>query len=303
MYPCETCSRTFNSGRAVWNHQDAARHWSCATQSCHEEFSTRQESQNHGDDGCSYRYAPFECEMCYFDSYCAETVNDHRDDENHWRPQYPCEACRSVFNTPQAARKHMDATNHWRVYYCESCKKGFQNENNLKQHKNSATHRGTNLTCPFCQKGFTTATGVTLHLETGSCPRARDMNHDTILSEIRRRDPSHLITKKLLTYPDTTTGSTTATPASYNRESKKYECYLCHRGFVSLQALNQHVNSPAHRMNVYHCPGKRCGKEFRTLSGLFNHLESETCGAVRFEAVQRNIGGFLEGGRRRIAFA
>jgi hypothetical protein len=66
-------------------------------------------------------------------------------------------------------------------------------------------------------------------------------------------------------------------------------------------SLNSHLNSPAHREKVYHCPGRGCGKEFRALAPLFNHLESESCGAVRFETVQRNVGGIL-GGNRLIAF-
>jgi hypothetical protein len=76
---------------------------------------------------------------------------------------------------------------------------------------------------------------------------------------------------------------------------------MCHREFGSLQALNQHVNSPAHREKVYHCPGRTCSKDFTALASLFNHLESEVCGAVRFEAVQRNVGNFLDG-RRLISF-
>jgi hypothetical protein len=109
-----------------------------------------------------------------------------------------------------------------------------------------------------------------------------------------------MITKKLITYGDTSS-SITATFASYNRNSDLYECYLCHKGFRELKSPNSHVNSPTHRERVYHCPGRACGREFRALAPLFNHLESETCGAVRFDAVQRNVGGFLSG-KRLIGF-
>lgn len=66
--------------------------------------------------------------------------------------------------------------------------------------------------------------------------------------------------------------------------------------------MNNHVNSPTHKEKVYHCPGRMCGREFRALAALFNHLESETCGAVRFDTVQRNVGDMLSG-RRLIKFA
>lgn len=166
---------------------------------------------------------------------------------------------------------------------------------------NSSKHRGNNITCPFCKRGFATATGVTHHIETGSCPKARSLNRDTLLTEIRRRDPKHVITKKQLTYHPTDS-NTTATGASYNPHSGLYECYICHKGFRELKSLNNHVNSPAHKERVYHCPGRMCGREFSALAALFNHLESEACGSVRFDDVQENVGGILSG-RRMIGFA
>ncbi|KAF1959877.1 hypothetical protein CC80DRAFT_514305 [Byssothecium circinans] len=270
---CDTCPCVFPSLPTVWQHMNVGRQiaWSCNT--------------------------------CDFASWCEFTTLEHMNNEDHWTPRFNCEACNMVFETRPAARKHMDAMNHWRVHYCMTCEKGFQNENNFRQHMYSNIHRGSNIACPFCRRGFTTATGVTTHLETGSCPNARNVNHASILAEIRRRDPNHLLTKKLLTYPSSSSPATiTATSASYNHHTDRYECYLCHRGFTQLIDLNQHVNSPAHRQHVYHCPGRGCIKEFKALAGLFNHLESETCGAVRFEAVQRNVTGF-DGGRRLIGFA
>jgi hypothetical protein len=61
--------------------------------------------------------------------------------------------------------------------------------------------------------------------------------------------------------------------------------------------LNRHVNSPAHKEEIYHCPGRAGGREFHTLAPLFNHLESETCVAVRFDAAQKIVAGFLSGQR------
>lgn len=218
------------------------------------------------------------------------------EDYGHSLP-FECEACNDRFATSQLARSHMDSANHWRIHWCDTCERGFQNATNLQMHLNSRTHRGSNLACPFCRRSFTTATGISAHLEAGACPNARNLNHGTILAEIRRRDPSHAITKKLLTYPGSTT--TTVTSACWNGDG--FECYLCHREFNSLRGLHQHVNSAAHRQNVYHCPGRSCFKEFTALAGLFNHLESETCGAMKFDTVQRNVGNFLTG-RKTISF-
>ncbi|UPX14579.1 uncharacterized protein EKO05_0005057 [Ascochyta rabiei] len=220
---------------------------------------------------------------------------------DHWRKAFECEACSYSFDTRAQAKYHMQQMDHYRIHRCQPCDKGFENENNLRQHMNSNIHRGTDITCPFCKRNFATATGVTHHLETGSCKNARSLNRDTILSEIRRRDQSHIITKKFITFHPTES-SITATSASWNPHLGMYECYLCHKAFRELKSLNAHVNSPAHKEKVYHCPGRACGREFRALAALFNHLESETCGTARFNDVQRNVEGILTG-QGRIGFA
>jgi len=51
------------------------------------------------------------------------------------------------------------------------------------------------------------------------------------------------------------------------------------------------------RQALYHCPNRQCGKEFKALAAVINHLESETCGAMRFGTVQRRIGDFVSGDR------
>lgn len=55
---------------------------------------------------------------------------------------------------------------------------------------------------------------------------------------------------------------------------------------------------------IYHCPNKvRCGSQFTTLAGMFNHLESESCGFIKFNGVQRNVAGILAGNQRLIGFS
>ncbi|KAF1974899.1 hypothetical protein BU23DRAFT_92957 [Bimuria novae-zelandiae CBS 107.79] len=261
MFDCEVCNREFINFNAACQHMNALGHWGC--------------------EGCSVEF------------WSQNDAEDHMDDYGHRRPRFECEACDATFETFQAARYHMDANNHWRNHWCRSCKRGFQNENNLRMHLNSKVHKGDGLGCPFCRRAFTTATGIAHHLETGSCPNARNIDHASILRELRRRDPHHVITKKLLTHPSSTPTDTTVTPECWNGYG--YECYICHSEFTTLRGLHQHVNSAVHRQKVYHCPGRTCHKEFTSLAGLFNHLESETCGTVRFDTVQRNVGHFLNG--------
>lgn len=131
-----------------------------------------------------------------------------------------------------------------------------------------------------------TATGLVHHLDRGSCSKA-PLNRDKLYEAVRRRDPNSVISKKLLTWSGTT--SYEATERTWNCFVEAYECYLCHRLFGKLASLNQHLSSPIHQQKLYHCPNSRCGREFTTLAAVINHLESESCEYMRFEAVQKNV--------------
>lgn len=106
-----------------------------------------------------------------------------------------------------------------------------------------------------------------------------------------------MISKKLLEYPASDNTTYSATERAYNNRLGVYECYICHRTFAKLNSLNQHLGSPVHQQNLYHCPGLSCEREFTTLGGLVNHFESESCGCMRFSAVQNRVGQILDSSR------
>ncbi|KAI8960344.1 hypothetical protein F5Y11DRAFT_330302 [Daldinia sp. FL1419] len=54
-----------------------------------------------------------------------------------------------------------------------------------------------------------------------------------------------------------------------------------------IESLNRHLNSPIHQQPLYHCPRNTRRREFISLAGLMNNLESERCGYTWFEDVQR----------------
>ena len=142
---------------------------------------------------------------------------------------------------------------------------------------------GSNMQCPFCKTGFTTASAVTIHLESGTC--SSGLNRTKINNIVQRMDRNNVITKPMLTMPGYDRVEMIATERAWN--GSYYECYLCHRDFSSLRALNQHVQSPAHEQNIYHCPKAGCGRNYKLLSGLIQHVESESCGLMRFSQVQQ----------------
>jgi hypothetical protein len=97
-------------------------------------------------------------------------------------------------------------------------------------------------------------------------------------------DHNNAITRPMITLPGYANVETIATERAWNGQA--YECYLCTRQFASLHALNNHIKSPVHEQNLYRCPKLSCRREYKALSGLVQHVESESCGVMRFGMVQ-----------------
>ncbi|KAL3429118.1 hypothetical protein BDV09DRAFT_50967 [Aspergillus tetrazonus] len=292
MYECETCTAAFYDPYDRDDHMDECGHWP-ECEICPRTFRTQRSCNQHMDN--AGHWAPrYECETCTKSFRSLNAAHQHMDSKGHWAPRWPCETCNNTFYTEEAAEQHMQSLGHYR-YYCKKCDRRFQNENNLQMHLNSQIHRGRNVQCPFCKVRYTTASGLSHHLETGACPRAPSLNRESIYRLVRERDPHGVITYKQIGWRNEENSTYSATVQAWNGFG--YECYLCHRQFINLPTLNQHLNSPAHKQKVYHCPNGRCAKSFATLAGLFNHLESESCEHMRFENVQKQVGYVLRGDR------
>lgn len=153
------------------------------------------------------------------------------------------------------------------------------------QHLKSSVHVGKNVKCPWCTIKFTNLTGVCLHLESGRCTSG--INRTKINQYCREVDPGHIFTNKQIGWHDDSPATVTiASTASW--DGSCYRCYFCSKGFNKLSNLNQHLASPAHEQRVYHCP--RCKKEYIALSGLVNHVESESCVTFRFASGSNGLG-------------
>lgn len=133
------------------------------------------------------------------------------------------------------------------------------------------------------------------HVETGSCPRAPQVNREFIYKMINQRDTTGVITNKQIAWHGEDNSESIATAASWNGHG--YQCGLCSRSYSALRSLNQHLSSPAHKQNIYHCPGRGCGKQFKALAPLVNHMESESCGVMKYQRVQQTMTGVLTGQR------
>ncbi|CAI7650869.1 unnamed protein product [Penicillium glandicola] len=252
--------------------------YECGT--CESEFSYREDCDSHMDE---YNHW-VECDTCTRQFRTQRSCEQHMNAVNHRAPVFECQTCTRTFSSQAAVNQHMHAKRHYENY-CIQCERQFMNENCLRQHLNSKTHRGTDVVCPFCNARFVTASGITHHLEYGSCPEAHNWNRDTIHRMIQQLDPKGLVTNKQIEWDNETNMRYFATNRAF--DGTNWVCYLCQRGFSSMAGLNAHLNSPVHKGKIYHCLNKRgCGKEFVSLGALFSHLESESCGYLRFGEVQ-----------------
>lgn len=210
---------------------------------------------------------------------------------------WACEVCRRNFSSEHARLQHFANTpGH---PYCFPCKRMFVSEHNLTQvlttplylisqlsnlskHLHSKIHMGRQIECPFCKHNYTIASGLTIHLESGSCESGLDRRQIKIL--VRLLDHGHVITRSIPNYPPLEM-RITATAQAWN--GRGYQCYLCSKEFTTLDGLNSHLKSPVHEEKLYHCPQRSCGREYKVLSGLVAHVESESCGLMPFLEVQR----------------
>ncbi|TLS20543.1 uncharacterized protein PpBr36_11224 [Pyricularia pennisetigena] len=102
---------------------------------------------------------------------------------------------------------------------------------------------------PFCKAQLATASGLIYHLENSTRPKAKFLNLDTFYA------PSNPVEK-------------TVTGRTHNEATDDSQCCLCNKVFRESSHLKKHLSSPA---------------RFKTVGGLVNHIESESCGSCRFE--------------------
>lgn len=134
----------------------------------------------------------------------------------------------------------------------------------------SRIHQGTSIVCPFCQSRYATATGLSHHLETGSCQNASFLDRDKVFEIVRSKDPNGVIYKNLLGWY----GSETYIANDRSWNGACYECFLCHREFNQLRSLNQHLGSPAREFALiaFSLPSIRLTRRRRHLTFNFRRM-------------------------------
>ncbi|CAE7081179.1 unnamed protein product [Rhizoctonia solani] len=281
MAHCDRCDRWFGSDHAYDAHRrDSSKHYVCFP--CNKDFPTYERYYQHMQSS-RHHFCPF-CDLDFEDNY---DLSEH-DEETH---SY-CAACELWVDTADDLIEH-NKEDH---YYCVECDRLFDNLNNLQNHLNSSKHRPRNISCPGagCSERFVNKSALLQHFEAGSCKSG--LTRQTLNRLVAQRDKSNFITNpnRLITG----TAKTWATKKAWNGHA--YECYFCNKEFRALPRLNQHLASPVHEQDLYHCPklGHRCKAQFKTLSGLCQHIEDGSCGVARFKLVQDSMDNLVRGMKR-----
>ncbi|EPE08389.1 zinc c2h2 finger domain containing protein [Ophiostoma piceae UAMH 11346] len=235
----------------------------------------------------------YECDRCDRCFNSPGALDQHQDVKNHYA--YECRRCDETWPSSKGRIEHEDEDHNY--HHCSQCDRGFNSYNALQNHLRSRIHTGSNVACPFCRRNFATATGVTHHLERGSCPSAQNVNRDSMYKFVRRNDPSGSISKRLLTWDGEPEPGPALATADRAWNGSFFQCYICQRQFTKITGLNQHLQSSVHMQQLYHCPNHECRKDFKTLAALVNHFESESCGFMRFGQVQSGISDMVSGQR------
>ncbi|TFY58713.1 hypothetical protein EVJ58_g6246 [Rhodofomes roseus] len=290
-YYCDRCVRFFVSERALEQHQDdSGTHNIC--DDCDKDFTTYEKLKQHWID--SHRH--------HFCQYCDEHFDNEDELEEHEEAEhYYCAPCGRSFNSALGLHEHNRQSHH----YCTDCRRLFQNENNLQHHLRSTLHAGAHVPCPGkkCKKMFVSGAALILHLESGTCPSR--ITREQVNRVVAKYDKGNVITNpaRMLAYREGGSGQTIATWATGRAwNGLRYECFLCHREYRTLEALNQHLASPAHEKKMYRCPRgySGCGAEFKTLSALCQHVESEQCSIRRFNTKVQDYLGDLTSNMKRL---
>ncbi|KAF8607585.1 hypothetical protein BDV93DRAFT_467041 [Ceratobasidium sp. AG-I] len=283
MASCNRCNRYFGSYDALSRHErDSQRHNIC--HECNIDYWSFEDLHEHLVEDPRHNY----CVHCQEDFHRPSELNRHNERDHEY-----CQPCDMWLDTANDMVEHDKEIHN----LCVECNRCFSSINALKNHLNSSKHLPKTVVCPGrqCEQKFISKAALLLHLEGGRC--SSGATRHTINRFVAERDTNHFITNpnRMITGPT----QTWATQRAWNGHS--FECYLCRRDFQTLASLNQHLASPAHDQPVYRCPphlNNGCQMQFKLLSALCQHIESGSCGVLRFRVVRDTMDGLVQGMNR-----
>ncbi|XP_006458908.1 hypothetical protein AGABI2DRAFT_115875 [Agaricus bisporus var. bisporus H97] len=296
---CEDCDRIFINKDALTNHlKYSSLHGYC--EDCNRFFSTQSAYEQHVADSPLHRPRHC-CEDCgrqfasdnAYEQHLADSPRHQYSSSDDSYEEYEssseesdgsvdeafCASCSRLFIDTSALNQHLafNQSHNW----CFVCSRDFSSAQALAQHNASSAHRNRTLNCPFCKNTFKSPSAIAMHIESG----CHKINRHQVTAAVHKLNiiPQISVDRRIggTAKPPTHLVTLSANERAFN--GSKYECYLCHSTFTSLDRLNQHLNSPTHDELEFRCP--HCRSEFQLISGLVQHIESESCGIARFKQV------------------
>ncbi|TFK75427.1 hypothetical protein BDN72DRAFT_892375 [Pluteus cervinus] len=277
---CTQCRRAFVDEHALEQHiRNRPDHNYCMD--CNRRFVDNHALQQHN--SAVHQRSDTDSEPDLSDASTSYSETSEEDDVEPY-----CLSCNRRFNDTMSLYLHL--ANNSRHNWCFICSRDFSSPSALAQHSASAAHRDRSICCPLCGQGFKVPSSIPMHIESGACQEGITRHHVTAAVHNMKIIPS-ISASRLLTGPTSSVYrmqpaiSYIATEQAFTGTA--FECYLCHKQFKQLRALNAHLDSAAHDDDEFKCPNRRCNKEFTLISALIQHIESEACGVARFRQVER----------------
>lgn len=188
---------------------------------------------------------PFACDECPKRYSMLGALNYHRL-TTHRGVVHACKTCGKRFMTKPGLVRH--AKSHFGgVYLCEDCSKTFPTRDSLRRHRQQVHMGEKPHVCQYCQEKFGASHSLKRHIK---------RRHSTRSSSATASAAAHQLVAE---------GHSPAAPAA------THVCSVCHRGFLSAEALRKHVQS-MHQHARYQC--ETCLRRFSDWSNLNRHKRS-----------------------------
>ena len=304
FFKCSDCEREFTQQESLQKHQRSKGHSYC--KECDQFFVNKQALNQHLRSPA--HATQFRCCDCDRDFIDELALRQHLADKVH--PQdVKCRECDRSFKDKNALQQHRSSVAHnplsnIKCIGDKDCKKRFNCPSAQLHHLESGACRSritrqklnTIIMASDTKRMITSdlSTPQTRQLLAGyfSAASPKDSVILTPVSEGWASDfypspgfgalPSRLLTPQ---------SSSSGYKSGNTKVVSRFSCDLCpsnRKPFGSLQALQNHLSSPAHAIKIFHCPlafasfiddpkSSNSVKHFSTLSGLAQHLEIGAC--------------------------
>ena len=307
---CPICPDTLTDQQCLKNHQRSAGHCYCGD--CNKTFSSSSGYRAHLQS--SLHSTDFRCCDCDRSFRTSNSLDQHLRDFVHSRRRarqpisgIKCPNCSRIFRDALALKNHLSSSVHRSMGHitciARPCEKKFSSPSALILHLESgACVSGMNRTKLNKMVIACDTENLITKTQSSISDWLQSVNSRLVTQgdDMRKSDRWTQVPPGVLISPQSHS-SGIWTPASSRRSSGEWaelvsrtsssQCPFCFpnkRYFPTMAALKDHINSPAHCEPFIFCPEasvelwkpkkrESCLRQFKTVSGLAQHLESAAC--------------------------